>query len=105
MLQHLLIDLGILAIICRVFLHFFLRSILLFVLSFPLLMEVYQPGGQVGLLSLKVLDAVFLGSLLRRDAKDATLEFLLRLQAWRSCTSHYFLVILCVYSTCWIKEA
>ena len=56
--------------------------------------------------SLKVLDAVFLGSLLRRDSKHAAnLEFLLRLQAWRSCTSHYFLVILCLYCTCWIKEA
>ena len=42
-LLHLLIDLDILAMICWVFLHFFLHSILLFVLSFPVLMEVYQP--------------------------------------------------------------
>ena len=51
-----------------------------------------------------MLDAVFVGALLRRDSKDANLEFLLRLQAFRSCHISFFKMILCVYSTCWIKE-
>ena len=52
-----------------------------------------------------MLDAVFLGSFLRRDSKDANLECLLRLQAWRSYTVTVFLRFFCVYyCTCWIKE-
>ena len=74
---------------------FFFWTLFAFDLAFCLVLS--SPHGSLPALEDKlgcnpreVLDAVFLGSLLRRDSKDTTLEFLLRLQAWRSCTSHLF---------------